>query len=255
MIGADGRNCRVAKAVQRREYNDKPRLQYSYYTYFSGLPDRRRSRSTSGPTAGWAAAPTNDGLTMVVVGWPYAEADGLQGRRRGQLPQDPRAGAGRSPSGSRGATREAPFLGGAVPDFFRKPYGPGWALVGDAGYNKDPITAQGITDAFLDAELCADRHSTLASPARTRSTTRWPPTNGPRRRQAHADLRVHHPAGHAGAAAAGDAAAARRRARQPGRRWTVSSASSPGAISAADFFSEENVGRIFAAVPAGVPAG
>jgi 2-polyprenyl-6-methoxyphenol hydroxylase-like FAD-dependent oxidoreductase len=36
------------------------------------------------------------------------------------------------------------------------PYGPGWALVGDAGYNKDFITAQGITDAFRDAELCAN---------------------------------------------------------------------------------------------------
>lgn len=43
----------------------------------------------------------------------------------------------------------------AVPNFFRKPFGPGWALVGDAGYNKDFITAQGIADAFRDAELCA----------------------------------------------------------------------------------------------------
>jgi 2-polyprenyl-6-methoxyphenol hydroxylase-like FAD-dependent oxidoreductase len=43
----------------------------------------------------------------------------------------------------------------AVPNFFRKPFGPGWALVGDAGYNKDFITAQGISDAFRDAELCA----------------------------------------------------------------------------------------------------
>ena len=42
-----------------------------------------------------------------------------------------------------------------MPNFFRTPYGPGWALVGDAGYNKDPITAQGISDAFRDAELCA----------------------------------------------------------------------------------------------------
>ena len=40
--------------------------------------------------------------------------------------------------------------------FFRRPYGPGWALVGDAGYHKDPITAQGITDGFRDAELLAD---------------------------------------------------------------------------------------------------
>ncbi|HEY5842643.1 MAG TPA: FAD-binding monooxygenase, partial [Mycobacterium sp.] len=52
------------------------------------------------------------------------------------------------------ATREAPFLGRAVPSWFRQPYGDGWALIGDAGYNKDPITAQGITDAFLDAEQC-----------------------------------------------------------------------------------------------------
>jgi len=43
----------------------------------------------------------------------------------------------------------------AVENYFRKPFGPGWALVGDAGYNKDFITAQGISDAFRDAELCA----------------------------------------------------------------------------------------------------
>lgn len=55
----------------------------------------------------------------------------------------------------RGATREERFAGGAVPNFFRTPYGPGWALVGDAGYTKDPITAQGISDAFRDAKLCA----------------------------------------------------------------------------------------------------
>jgi 2-polyprenyl-6-methoxyphenol hydroxylase-like FAD-dependent oxidoreductase len=38
-----------------------------------------------------------------------------------------------------------------VPGYFRKPYGKGWALVGDASYNRDPITAQGISDAFIDA--------------------------------------------------------------------------------------------------------
>src|SRR6476659_4426312 len=55
----------------------------------------------------------------------------------------------------RSAKREAPIAGAAVPNYLRKPYGPGWALVGDAAYNKDPITAQGIADAFLDAERCA----------------------------------------------------------------------------------------------------
>ena len=43
-----------------------------------------------------------------------------------------------------------------VPNYFRVPSGPGWALVGDAGYCKDPITAQGISDAFIDAENVAD---------------------------------------------------------------------------------------------------
>jgi 2-polyprenyl-6-methoxyphenol hydroxylase-like FAD-dependent oxidoreductase len=55
----------------------------------------------------------------------------------------------------RGATRQAPLVGTAVPNYFRKPFGPGWALVGDAGYNKDFITAQGMHDAFRDAEGCA----------------------------------------------------------------------------------------------------
>jgi 2-polyprenyl-6-methoxyphenol hydroxylase-like FAD-dependent oxidoreductase len=45
---------------------------------------------------------------------------------------------------------------GDLNSFFRRPYGTGWALVGDAGYYKDPITAQGMTDAFLDAELVSE---------------------------------------------------------------------------------------------------
>ena len=55
----------------------------------------------------------------------------------------------------RGARREAPLAGVPVANFFRTPFGPGWSLVGDAGYNKDPITAQGINDAFRDAEQIA----------------------------------------------------------------------------------------------------
>src|SRR5262249_6006704 len=39
--------------------------------------------------------------------------------------------------------------------FLRQPCGPGWALVGDAGYFKDPLTAHGISDALRDAELLA----------------------------------------------------------------------------------------------------
>jgi flavin-dependent dehydrogenase len=56
----------------------------------------------------------------------------------------------------RNGHREERFVGGVVPNYFRKPFGPGWALVGDAGYLKDPCTAEGITDAFHGAELLAD---------------------------------------------------------------------------------------------------
>ena len=71
-----------------------------------------------------------------------------------------RGRSGSSPSFAerlRAATRETRIVGtGDLPNFFRKPYGPGWALVGDAGYHKDPITAQGISDAFRDAEGLAE---------------------------------------------------------------------------------------------------
>ena len=54
------------------------------------------------------------------------------------------------------ARREERFYGMAdVPNFFRKPSGRGWALVGDAGYHKDPVLAQGISDALCDAGLLA----------------------------------------------------------------------------------------------------
>jgi len=52
--------------------------------------------------------------------------------------------------------REEPWRGGSIPSFFRKPYGSGWALVGDAGLTMDPCTAAGITNAFRDAEFLAE---------------------------------------------------------------------------------------------------
>jgi flavin-dependent dehydrogenase len=44
---------------------------------------------------------------------------------------------------------------GGLPGVVRRSWGPGWALVGDAGYFKDPISAHGLTDALRDAELLA----------------------------------------------------------------------------------------------------
>jgi len=98
--------------------------------------------------------PTHDDLTLVIAGWPYAEftenKKDIEGNYLKAIEQAPDFARR-----LRRATREAPFAGAAVPNYFRKPYGSGWALAGDAGYNKDFVTAQGILDSFRDAELCA----------------------------------------------------------------------------------------------------
>lgn len=153
VIGADGKNSHVAKTVRAGEYETRPRLQYAYYTYFRDLLTEGMEVFIR-PDRGFGAAPTNDGLTMVVVGWPYAEAAAYKADVEANFLSTLDLAPGFAER-ARTATRVGPFLGGAVPGFFRVPFGPGWALVGDAGYNKDPITAQGISDAFLDAERCS----------------------------------------------------------------------------------------------------
>jgi 2-polyprenyl-6-methoxyphenol hydroxylase-like FAD-dependent oxidoreductase len=153
VVGADGRHSLVAGAVRPEQYHEKPPLLAAYYTYWSNLPMNGRFETYIRPNRGFAAAPTHDGLTLIVLGWPYAEFEAnkrdVEGNYMKVIDLAP-AFAARV----RAATREAPIAGAFVPNYFRKPYGPGWALVGDAGYNKDPITAQGISDAFRDAERC-----------------------------------------------------------------------------------------------------
>jgi 2-polyprenyl-6-methoxyphenol hydroxylase-like FAD-dependent oxidoreductase len=152
VIGADGRSSHVARAVGPQQYLEKPMLQWSYYTYWSGLPVGGME-TVIRPDRGWAALPTNDDLTLLVVGWPYAEASAYKADAEANylktLDLVPEIA-----ERLRAATRVGRFAGGAVSNYFRTPFGPGWVLIGDAGYNKDPITAQGISDAFHDAERC-----------------------------------------------------------------------------------------------------
>jgi 2-polyprenyl-6-methoxyphenol hydroxylase-like FAD-dependent oxidoreductase len=154
VIGADGRHSLVARAVQPEQYHEKPPLLCGYYTYWSGLPMDGRFETYVRPDRGFAAWPTHDDLTLVIGGWPFAEFEANKGDIEGNylkmLEMAPPFA-----DRVRAATRQDRFVGTAVPNYFRRPYGPGWALVGDAGYNKDFITAQGMHDAFRDAELCA----------------------------------------------------------------------------------------------------
>jgi 2-polyprenyl-6-methoxyphenol hydroxylase-like FAD-dependent oxidoreductase len=86
VVGADGRHSRVARAVGPQQYNEKPPLLYSYYTYWSGLPMDGRFETYIRPDRGFAAWPTNDDLTLVIGGWPFAEFEANPGGHRRQLP-------------------------------------------------------------------------------------------------------------------------------------------------------------------------
>ena len=89
------------------------------------------------------AIPTNDHLTCVFVGAPPAVL--------ADLVQD-----GRPDHAMR-------YVRG-MPGYLRRAIGPGWALIGDAGYWKDPLSAHGLTDAFRDAELLADAVTSTRGP-------------------------------------------------------------------------------------------
>jgi 2-polyprenyl-6-methoxyphenol hydroxylase-like FAD-dependent oxidoreductase len=162
VIGADGLNSTVAKAVQPETYAEKPKLLCGYYAYWSGLPTNGTFETYIRPNRGFAAIPTNDDLTLVIGGWPYAEFAANKADLRGSYLKTI-ALAPELADRLEGATQESRIVGSAVPNFFRQPYGPGWALVGDAGYNRDFITAQGISDAFRDADLCATAVDTWLS--------------------------------------------------------------------------------------------
>lgn len=155
VVGADGRNSVVAKAVGAAAYEDRPPLTIGYYSYWSNLPTDGTFEAYSRPGRGWAVCPTNDGLTVITFGWPHAELaehrNDIEGTMMAMFESSPQF-----LERVKNATREERISGAAVPNYFRVPHGPGWALVGDAGYSRDFITAQGITDAFLDAELLAD---------------------------------------------------------------------------------------------------
>lgn len=153
VIGADGRSSHVAKAVAAPEYRVKPPLQWGYYAYFADLPVSG-FETYARPWQGWGTIPTNDGLTVVVAGRARAEAHAFRADVEGTFMATFDA-APEFAERMRAARRVERFLGASVPNFFRRPYGPGWALIGDAGHTKDPITAQGISDAFQDAEQCA----------------------------------------------------------------------------------------------------
>jgi len=132
----------------------------AFYTYWADVPARDGSPAGTGEIYGRpgcvaAAWPTNDGLLMTYLAWPAARFDEFRRDVKGNFLRTlDTVGLGER---IRAGHRAERFRGTPdLPSYLRQPYGPGWALVGDAGLLMDPVTGQGISHAFRDAELLAD---------------------------------------------------------------------------------------------------
>lgn len=156
VVGADGLRSTVATLANAGITHAGRWAAANVFGYWSGLPvDGYRWYYHPGLSVG--AIPTNDGLTCVFASAPA--------RRFAEIFRDDVAAGYRRVLDEAGgdlvpAMRNATLVGSlhgfpGQPGFFRRSAGPGWALVGDAAYFKDPITAHGITDALIDAEYLA----------------------------------------------------------------------------------------------------
>lgn len=152
VVGADGIGSVVARdvfPVVEKVGHAAGNYQYRYWegVETEGYHWAFRPQATAG------AIPTNDGLTCVFVG---SDADRISSRHPdlyGRLLTEASPQMAERVLAGRQVGPARRFIG--KPGLVLKPWGPGWVLVGDAGYWKDPISAHGITDALRDAELAA----------------------------------------------------------------------------------------------------
>jgi 2-polyprenyl-6-methoxyphenol hydroxylase-like FAD-dependent oxidoreductase len=155
VIGADGKHSMVAARAGSAAYKQTPSLTGAFYTYWEGVP-LRGGELYGRPGRAFGAWPTNDGLTITFASWPMGEFDDIRSDVEGNFLRTADL-AGDLGERLRASRRVERFRGTRdLPNAIRTPYGPGWALVGDAGLVMDPVTGQGIGHAFADAELVSD---------------------------------------------------------------------------------------------------
>lgn len=156
-IGADGIRSTVATAVDAPVERRSRARGAVLYGYFDGLPTEGYEWAYGAGTAA-GLIPTNDGQTCVFVGTSPERLRQL--RRSGAdaaFTELFDTAAPRLRRRLRAATRDGRLRGwSGQHGHVRASHGAGWALVGDAGYFRDPITTHGMTDALRDAELLAD---------------------------------------------------------------------------------------------------
>lgn len=156
VIGADGLYSTIARRVGAPIEVEGRHSTAVLYSYWQGLPDDAyRWWFRQGMSMG--AIPTNNRATCLFASVPSGSFRDVV--RRGVEDAYGRLIRSVAPEFAehmRRASRVEPVRGfEGHPSFIKRGCGPGWALVGDAGYFKDPLTAHGITDALRDAELLA----------------------------------------------------------------------------------------------------
>lgn len=154
LIGADGRRSNVARALGAQQYNVMDERALTCFGYFRGhVTDRLEVYMAN--TGSVALFPTNDSETCaVLVQRPSPEL--YQGMSKAALLNTAiaaRPALKEKLDGCVGNPRVYRFAG--APGYFRQPYAGRCALVGDAGYYRDPIVGDGIADAMVSAELLA----------------------------------------------------------------------------------------------------
>ena len=152
VIGADGIRSTVAKCAGAAFARVGQHACATTYGYWDDL-------ATDGyewnfrPNACSGVIPTNDGKACV-----FASASPKRIARGGVAVLSDVIAEG-TPQLAERLRRASPPSGTRTwpgqPGYIRRSHGPGWALVGDAGYFKDPLSAHGLTDALRDAELLA----------------------------------------------------------------------------------------------------
>jgi 2-polyprenyl-6-methoxyphenol hydroxylase-like FAD-dependent oxidoreductase len=152
VIGADGLRSTIASRVDAPIVRAGTGATAVVYGYWSNLPADGYEWFFR-PRAAAGVIPTNGGQACVFAGTSPARLGiGRIGSLQRILEEASPELAVRVEE-ARGPTDVRSFPG--RPGFVRRSWGPGWALVGDAGYWKDPLSAHGLTDALRDAELLA----------------------------------------------------------------------------------------------------
>jgi flavin-dependent dehydrogenase len=158
VVGADGLHSRVARAVGAAITEVRPADGAAQYAYYAGIPWTGieffvAARSLAG------VFPTHDGQACIWICTPSADARAVRRRTLSRLAAFDELLERSAPQLAerlRHARRMSPVRGMLrQPNQVREAFGPGWALVGDAGYHRDAVTGYGISDAFRDAELLA----------------------------------------------------------------------------------------------------